>query len=219
MDTRHSKTALLAGATGLIGAQLMDALLASDYYREVRILVRRPLLKKHPRLTEIVFDFDHPDPGRVQADDVFCCLGTTMKKAGSKEAFFTVDYEYPMLIARLSRQNGARCFVIVTSMGADPESMFFYNRVKGEVEEDLREFDFERLHYVRPSLLLGHRQEKRLGEKTGEILMRILNPLMVGPLRKFRAIDSAKVARAMLALAQQPDKGVHIHFSDELQSY
>lgn len=218
-DSTFPRKALVVGATGLIGRHLVDQLLQVATYSEVRVLVRNPSGKKHAKLREIQFDFDQPKAELVQGDDVFCCLGTTMKKAGSKEAFFTVDYEYPMLIARLSQQNGAQRLLVVTAMGADPESMFFYNRVKGEIEEDLQVTGFDCLHFIRPSLLLGDRKESRLGEKIGAVVMRILDPVMVGPLKKYKAIEAAKVARAMVAIAQRPEKGVFVHSSDELQAY
>jgi uncharacterized protein YbjT (DUF2867 family) len=134
------KTALLVGATGLIGDLLARQLVESPAYERVTVLTRKPLAWQHPRLQEIPFDFDRPNSMLVRADDIFCCLGTTMKKAGSKEAFRKVDYQYPLDIARLGRQSGARQFAVVTAMGADTGSMFYYNRVKGEIERDLGMF-------------------------------------------------------------------------------
>lgn len=199
---------------------MVELLLDSEHYAEVRILVRKSSgLGTHPKLVEVQYHFDHPDAAQVVGDDVFCCLGTTMKKAGSKEAFYAVDHEYPLQIARFARQNGAERYLIVTSMGADPKSAFFYNRVKGEVERDLRPLGFAALHIFRPSLLLGNRGERRLGEKIGETVMRFFDPMMIGPLRKYRAIDSGKVARAMLACAGQEQAGVFVHESGELQAY
>jgi uncharacterized protein YbjT (DUF2867 family) len=219
MEQTISKTALIVGATGLIGNQLLDLILGNENYEEVRVLVRKPLGRQHPRLVEIVYDFDKPTKEAVTAADIFCCLGTTMKKAGSKEAFFTVDHEYPMQIARLSLENGAKRYLIVTAMGADPESTFFYNRVKGEVEEDLRSLGFEAVHFFRPTLLLGNRNDKRSGETISEAVMRFFDPVLIGPLKKYRSIESSKVAKAMLALAQKSQKGIFIHESTELESY
>lgn len=219
MESTIPRRALVVGATGLVGQHLVDQLLKVANYSEVRVLVRNPLGKKHPKLREIQFNFQQPEAELVQGDDVFCCLGTTMKKAGSKEAFHTVDYEYPLLVARLAHQNGAQCFLIVTAMGADPKSFFYYNQVKGEVEEDLKKTGFDCLHFIRPSLLLGKRNEMRMGEKVGEVVMKILDPVMVGPLKKYKAIEAARVAKAMVALAQRPAKGVFVHPSDELQAY
>ncbi|GHB60847.1 oxidoreductase [Persicitalea jodogahamensis] len=224
MNVLQKKSALVAGATGLIGKQLVDELLQSDSYAEVRVLVRGPIDIQHPKLTKVHFDFDHPDTSLIRGDDVFCCIGTTMKKAGSKEAFIKVDHDYPLQIARAAIQNGSDQFLIVTAMGADPDSSFFYNRVKGNVEEDLKKVGFSALHIFRPSLLLGNREEKRVGEKIGEVLMNIFGPLMVGPLKKYRAIDSAKVAKAMVVAAQDPivdqvPQGAFVHESEKMQRF
>lgn len=224
MILQSHRTALVVGATGLIGHQLVNQLLQSDLYSEVRVLVRKSMEKQHPKLVEILYDFSQPDASLVQGNDVFCCLGTTMKRAGSKQAFTRVDHDFPLQIARAAKQNGAAQYLIVTAMGADPGSTFFYNRVKGNVEEDLRAIGFGALHIFRPSLLLGSRDEKRLGEKIGEAVMRVFDPLMVGPLKKYRAIDSAKVAKAMLVAAQDPlseqvPHGVFVHESDQMQRF
>lgn len=219
MESNTHKKALVIGATGLIGSQLVELLLNSDHYKEVRVLVRKSLNKPHPKLVEVLYNFAQPDATQVIGDDVFCCLGTTMKQAGSKEAFYAVDYEYPVQTARFARQNGAKQYLIVSSMGADPKSAIFYNRVKGEVEDTLRSVGFDSLHIFHPSLLLGNREEQRMGEKIGETVMRFFKPLLVGPLQKYRAIDSVKVARAMLACARQEQAGIFVHESDQLQAY
>ncbi len=219
MQNLTEKTALLVGASGLIGSQLLKKLLDSPYYKSVIVLARKPLGLMHPKLQEYIFDFENPDASMVHGNDVFCCLGTTIKKAGSKEAFQKVDLVYPIQIARLAKNNGAEKFLIVTAMGANSNSSIFYNQVKGKVEQELREIEYPTLHIFRPSLLLGERTERRVGERIGAIFSNILNPFMVGSLRKFRAIDSGKVAAAMIANAKETKKGVFIHSSDELQKY
>lgn len=214
-----SRTALIIGATGLIGQQLLTKLLHSPYYDQVIALTRKPLEVKNTKLKEIIFDFDKPNPSLVVADDVFCCLGTTIKKAGSKEAFKKVDLEYPLSVASMALQNGAEKFLIVTAMGADEKSSIFYNRVKGEVEMGLENLKYDSLHIFRPSLLLGNRKESRFGEKAGEVVMTVFKPLLLGTLKKYRAIDSEKVANAMLTFAKKSEKGVFIHDSGEMQGY
>ena len=216
MTTHPTKTALVLGATGLIGDILTHRLVESSLYQTVTVLVRRPLGWQHPRLQEITFDFDTPDALPVQADDLFCCLGTTMKKAVSKGAFQKVDYQYPLDIARLGQQAGASQFSIVTSMGADGQSTFFYNRVKGEVERDLPNLQYPTLLIFRPSVLLGHRNENRLLEKIAEGAMRLFSPLIPA---KYKGIDASKVANAMLVTAQQGLVGKHVFESDALQAY
>ncbi|GAB3889601.1 oxidoreductase [Spirosoma agri] len=210
------KTALVIGATGLVGDLLTHRLVDSPLYEKVKVLVRKSLNWQHPRLQEVQFDFDHPNGLLTQADDIFCCLGTTMKKAGSKEAFRKVDYQYPMDIARLGLANGAQQFAIVTAMGADTKSTFFYNRVKGEVERDLAALNYPTLLIFRPSLLLGNRGENRLGERLAEGAMRLLSPIIPA---KYKGVDGSKVANAMLATMQQGLVGKHVFESDRLQEY
>lgn len=216
MTTPSPKTALVIGATGLIGNLLTHRLVDSSFYSNVKVLVRKSLNWQHPRLQEVVFDFDHPNGLLTQADDIFCCLGTTIKKAGSQEAFRKVDYQYPLDIARLSLASGASQFAIVTAMGAKADSSIFYNRVKGEVERDLAALNFPTLLIFRPSLLLGDRSESRLGERIGAGVMRLFAPLIPA---RYKAIDASKVANAMLETTQQGLKGKHFFESDILQKF
>ena len=217
MTVPSSKTALVVGSTGLIGNILTHQLLESSLYGEIKVLVRKSLSWQHPRLQEIKYDFDRPNGLPIQADDIFCCLGTTMKKAGSREAFQKVDYQYPMDIARQGLTNGASQFAIVTSMGADPGSTFFYNRVKGEVERDLATLDYPTLLIFRPSLLLGNRTgDNRLAERLAEGAMRLFSPLIPA---KYKGVEASKVATAMLTTAQQNHAGKHVYESDALQHF
>ncbi len=216
MTVTNYKTALVVGATGLIGDLLTHQLVDSPIYSSVKVLVRKPLSWQHTRLQEVQFDFDHPNGLITQADDIFCCLGTTIKKAGSKEAFRKVDYQYPLDIARLSLANGARQFAIVTAMGANADSSIFYNRVKGDVERDLTNLNYPTLLIFRPSLLLGNRVEQRFGERIAAGAMRLLNPLIPA---KYKGIEGAKVANAMLLTTQQSLTGKHVFESDALQAF
>lgn len=205
MTTNDLKTALIVGATGLVGNNLVRQLTDSALYGRVNVLTRRPLTWQHPSLQEINYDFDRPNSLLVQADHIFCCLGTTIRQAGSRDAFRKVDYQYPMEIAQMGRTNGASLFAIVTSMGADANSTFFYNRVKGEVERDLATLDYPALLIFRPSLLLGQRRDFRLGERVGEGFMRLLAPLIPA---KYRAVEASKVAEAMLKYVEKGESGV-----------
>ncbi|UOQ74237.1 oxidoreductase [Hymenobacter cellulosilyticus] len=150
------------------------------------------------------------------ADDVFCCLGTTMRQAGSKEAFYKVDYLYVVKLAALTAANFAAQFMVISAMGADAGSRFYYNKVKGEMEQAVRQAPFRAIHIFRPSLLLGERTEKRAGEQVGAVLLRVLNPLLLGPLRRYRAVPGAAVARAMLRAAEDDGGGIKVHLSDEI---
>ena len=216
MTTSSLKTALIVGATGLVGNILTHLLVESPAYDRVQVLTRKPLGWQHPQLQEIPFDFEHPNGLLVRADDLFCCLGTTIQKAGSKEAFRQVDYQYPLDIARLGLQNGASRLAIITSMGANASSPIFYNRVKGELERDLSALNYPTLLFFRPSLLLGNRTKKRLGEQVGGGFMRLFAPLIPA---KYKAIDAQKVANAMLTTMQQQRTGTSILESDELQAF
>jgi len=212
------KTALVAGSTGLIGSQLLALLLEDPAYTSVKALSRKPLGMDHPKLQNIVLDLsklnEHFD--QLKADDVFCCLGTTIKQAGSKEAFRKVDYEYPVELAKISKNQGATQYLIVTALGADKNSGVFYNQVKGEVEETIEQIGFQSYHIFRPSLLLGPRTEARSGEDAAKIFFKIFGFLV--PL-KYKAIESIKVARSMIHFAKQNSKGKFIHESKELQQF
>lgn len=208
-----TKTALIAGASGLVGGHLLRCLLESPAYDRVVALVRRPLSVTHPRLEQRTIDFDQLEQqaGEIRADDLFCCLGTTIKKAGSQAAFRKVDYHYPVALARLAARQGARQYLIVTAMGADPRSSIFYNRVKGEVEEAVKGLGLPAVHIFRPSLLLGERAEHRAREAIASVIAQVVNPLMVGPLRKVRAIPGQTVAEAMHNAAQKELTGTYIY--------
>lgn len=216
MTPNPLKTALLIGATGLIGDLLTRRLVESPAYERVKVLVRRSMNWQHPRLQEVLIDFDHLNGLLVQGDDIFCCLGTTIKQAGSQAAFRKVDYQYPLEIARIGLSNGARQFALISSMGADPKSAFFYNRVKGEIERDLTTLAYPTSLIFRPSLLLGDRQEARLGERIGARVMRLFSPFLPA---RYKPIEAAKVATAMLETAQQGLTGNHVFGSDQLQRF
>ncbi|QHT69789.1 oxidoreductase [Rhodocytophaga rosea] len=213
------KTALVLGATGLIGSHLLSLLLEDKRYSLVRVLVRKPLPIQHANLQQITANFDTLSAYKnsFAVDDVFCCLGTTIKKAGSQEAFYKVDATYPYEAARLAKEKEARQYLIVTAMGADKNSRIFYNRVKGEVEEKIAGLNFPAFHMLHPSLLMGERNEKRTGEQIGQAVMGTLGFLMVGPLKKYKAIEGSTVAKAMLNIANQNLSGMHIYESDQLQ--
>jgi len=211
------KTALIAGATGLIGNQLLGKLLTSDRYQSVIAITRRPLPLNHSKLNNIVADFNHLEEvlSGLKPDDIFCCLGTTMAKAGSKEKFYEVDFEYPYSLAKATYSIGAKQYLLVTALGSDKHSWIYYNRVKGTLEEAVRGTGFETIHIFRPSLLLGSRMEKRPGEDVGKFLYKIFNFAVP---EKYKAIDAEKVARAMLISASKDQQGVFIHASREMQN-
>lgn len=196
----------IAGATGLVGGALLARLLGHPEVGTATALVRRSTGRSHARLREAVIDFERLDTelnGRSVCQ-VFCCLGTTIAAAGSQAAFRRVDHDYPLALARGALRAGARKFLVVTALGADPRSRLFYNRVKGELEQELRSLGIPEVHVFRPSLLLGERAERRRGERWAEALLTPLSTLMVGPLRKYRPISASDVAAAMVRVAFPP---------------
>ena len=207
------KTALLAGATGLIGSHLLPLLLASERYSKVLVLSRRPLPQTHPKLVQVVTELDNLEAHRPKliADDVYCCLGTTLRQAGSKEAFYEVDFGYVVQLAALAASNFAAQFMVVSSLGADAESRMYYSRVKGKMEAAVRQAPFRAIHIFRPSLLLGKRATPRLGERITAALLALARPLLRGPLRPYRAVAAASVAAAMLRAAEDDGGGIRVH--------
>lgn len=218
--SQTKKTALVLGATGLIGKELVKILNENNQYEKIHLLVRRQFDLQSDICKVHIVNFDelHKYHELFQVTDVYCCLGTTIKVAKTKEAFRKVDYEYPVEAAKLAKENDAEKFLIVSAMGADTKSLFFYNRVKGEVEESLRNLHLRSLHIFRPSLLLGKREEFRLGERLAEKASVVLNKLMVGPLRPYRGIQAKKVAAAMAVIAQSNHKGDHIYPSHKIDA-
>lgn len=214
-------TALIAGATGLVGRRLLDQLVGAAGYDRVVAVTRRPLGVQHPKLVEVVADFAALDrlPEPLRGDDAFCCLGTTLRRAGSREAFRAVDHGAVLAFAWAARRGDARGFFTVSAMGADPESRFFYNRVKGETEQALGVLGFDTLGIFRPGLLLGPRAEYRFGERLGAVGLTLAAPLLVGSWRKYRAIPAARVARAMVRVATSgaATRGTVIFESDAIQ--
>jgi uncharacterized protein YbjT (DUF2867 family) len=196
-----AKTALVVGASGLVGSHCLDELLQHPDYARVETWVRRPLAREHPRLLQRQIDFELLQAQVLEADDVFCCLGTTIAVAGSREAFRRVDYSYPLALAGLAAAAGSTSFLLVSALGADAASSVFYNRVKGELERDIRKLGLRRWHFFRPSLLIGDRAEPRLGERVGLALGKVIGPLMLGRLAKYRPVEAAVVARAMVRVA------------------
>jgi uncharacterized protein YbjT (DUF2867 family) len=209
------KTALLLGATGLVGSHLLEQLLHDPRYGAVVALVRRPLDRQHPKLRQEIIDFDQPDPTKIAGDDLFCALGTTLRKAGSKEAQYRIDCTYPYEIGRIARANGVRQYLLVSSVGADAHSSNFYLKTKGDLEEKIRALGFDAFVSARPSFLLGARNEFRLGERIGIALATAFAFLIP---KKYRGIPADQVAAALIKLANAGRSGAHFVESDRLQT-
>ncbi|MBY0426274.1 MAG: oxidoreductase [Cytophagales bacterium] len=219
MKKKMSKSALLIGASGLVGNYCLNFLLENPAYEKVTVITRRTLPIQHSKLVQVIVDFDHLNKysSQLVGEAVFCCLGTTIKVAGSKDNFFKVDYTYVLESAKLAIVNGAKEFYLVSSMGADATSMIFYSKVKGQIENALKNLGYASLYIFRPSLLLGDRTEHRAGEKLGIALYNLLKPIFVGPLKKYRGIEAKQVAFAMVKQSTQPQNGIFTLESDMIQ--
>lgn len=212
------KTALIAGSTGLVGSNLLTILLHDTRYDKVIALTRKPLGITHSKLTEVITDFatlaDHK--AELQCDDVFCCLGTTMAKARSKEKFYQVDFEYPVKLGEVAKASGAAKYLLVSALGADPTSSIYYNKVKGETEAAITKLGYSALHIFRPSLLLGERNESRAGEEAAKTFYRLFGFLVP---KKYKGIQASTVAKAMIHFAHDDAHGTFIHESHEMQKF
>ncbi|MBP2000331.1 uncharacterized protein YbjT (DUF2867 family) [Paenibacillus shirakamiensis] len=214
----HCKIALVAGASGMVGREVVQMLLDQPSYTKVRVLVRAPLGIVHPKLEQIIVSFEQLEQytAQFQVDEVYCCLGTTIKTAGSQEAFRRVDYDYPKAIAEMASKQHVGKFFVISAVGADPTSKIFYSRVKGEMEQALEGIKFNSLHIFRPSLLLAHRTEFRLGERIASLLSPLYSPLMMGPLSKYKPIRVQDVAGSMVRAAQSSRIGTSIYEGNPL---
>ena len=216
------KTAVIAGASGLVGKQVMFKLLESPLYTRVVALVRKKMPLRHEKLMQLEIEYDRLQDYKYQifGDDFFCCLGTTIKQAGSKEAFYKVDFSYCYELAKIASANHAHHFLLVSAVGADANSHIFYSRVKGELEEAVARLDFPHFEVFRPSFLMGNRLQTRLGEQVGIKLAKAISPLMVGNLNKYRPIEASQVANAMVVAAQEDsDKKVKTYTFAEMMSH
>ncbi len=210
------KTAIIIGATGLVGSTLVEQILENSAYSKVVLLLRKPLNISHSKLIQEIMDFDKLDATKIMGDDLFCAMGTTLAKAGSKEAQYKIDCTYPYEIGKIAKANGVKQYILVSAVGANFESSNFYLRTKGDLEKKIESLGFQNFVSLRPSMLLGDRGEFRFGEKIGTILSNILSQLLFGSLRKYHGIHAADVARAMQRFANQGLNGVKYAEYDEI---
>jgi len=216
-----TRTALVAGASGLVGGQVLRLLLEDPAYSRVTVLARRELPLSHKKLEQRIASFDRlaqiADFPRVH--DVFCCLGTTMKQAGSPDAFRKVDFTYVVELARVAVRHRASQFLVVTAVGADRQSRILYSRVKGEAEEALRRLQFEGLQIFRPSLIVGARAQSRPTERVAWLFSLLVAWALVGPLSRYRPLKATAVARAMVRVAREAPRGTHVYESKEIRRH
>lgn len=215
-----TKTAIIAGATGLVGGHLINQLLVDNNYSHIRSVGRKSSGITHPKLEEIIVSLDDLDSVKdsLRGEVIFCCLGTTMAKAGSREAFEKVDYEYPLKLAMLTKQNNSSHYVLVSAMGAKKNSLFYYNRIKGQTEEAIGNVNFEFYTIIRPSMILGERKEKRVFEELAKYLTKVMKPILIGPFKKLGGVEAKKIAESMRAAALLTDQKERIIYSNQIGS-
>jgi len=212
--------AIIAGATGLIGSNLLNILLTQPEYDEVLILVRNKTGIKNEKLTELVTDFDKLDDyaDKITGHAIFCCLGTTQKQTPDLKIYRKIDHDYPVKLAQLAKQNGVDQYHFVSSLGANTKSSTFYLKLKGETEENIKQVGVKSLHIYQPSLLTGDRKEYRgLMEKIATGVMKAIGPLLIGSLKKYRSIPAQTVAMAMFKQSIKNEEGVFTHPSDHIK--
>lgn len=214
------KTAIILGSTGLTGGFLLNLLLADSRYSEIRLFNRNPISKEHPKIKEFIVDLltSESYASEFRGHEVFCCIGTTAAKTKDKQRYKSIDYGIPVSAAHLSKVNEILTFVVISSMGANSASSIFYNRIKGEMERDVMNQNVSKTFILQPSLIGGHRKERRIGEYLGKLFMRALDPLLVGSLKKYRIIHPETIAKAMISLvnSNQPSG---VYTSDELKNW
>ncbi|KEQ29504.1 hypothetical protein N180_03855 [Pedobacter antarcticus 4BY] len=213
------KTAIIMGATGSVGTALVRLLLDDPRYSTVLVLLRREMPLSHPKLKQLLISFDKIKDyaDQIKGDTVFCCIGTTAAQTPDKNEYRKIDFKYPLDLAWIAQENGATSYHLVSAMGADVTSKVFYSKTKGQLEEELKKIPYESIHIYRPSLLDAKRQQYRFAEDLLNRIMRVVNPLLVGGLKKYRSIKAECVATAMLRYSLEQKKGIFTHKSDQIQ--
>lgn len=211
------KTAIILGATGLTGGHVLNQLLDHPNYDKIKIFTRKATGVSHPKVEEYLVDLLNLSAVKSDftGDEVYVCIGTTKKKTADLERYKDIDYGIPVAAAKLCKENNIPVIAVVSAIGADPESSMFYSRFKGEMERDVKAQRVERTYILRPSFIGGDRQETRIGERIGLFIFKLINPLMIGGLKKYAIVDSSKIAAKMIALANTNQSSVTIE-SDKI---
>jgi uncharacterized protein YbjT (DUF2867 family) len=217
LQESKGRIAWLAGATGLVGGFVLKRLIDSGRYATLVVLTRRTVDAEDPKIDQRIVNFDQLAAMDLPAaDDVFCALGTTIKKAGSQEAFRHVDLDFPLALAKKALARNAKQFLLVSSVGANAKSRNFYLRTKGELEDAVSALPFKAVNIFRPSMLVGPREERRPAERAGIVFMKLVSPMLVGSLRKFRSIQAEDVARAMVSAGAMEGSGKTVYEYDQM---
>lgn len=211
--------AVIVGASGLIGRNLVNTLLLTHDYSEVTSISRKKLPVHSSKLNQVIADFDDLESYEqyITGHALFCCLGSTRNKTPDKKEYYKIDHDHPVKLAEIAKKNGVEQYHLVSSIGADATSSNFYLKMKGETEEDIKKVGLKALCIYRPSILVGERTESRQMERLAIKFMLLISPLLVGPLRKYRAIHAKVVAKAMYKTSLKPREGVYIYSSDRIK--
>ncbi|MCD4769341.1 MAG: NAD(P)H-binding protein [Bacteroidales bacterium] len=215
----NNRTVVVFGATGLVGSYLLEELVKNIKYSAIKVFTRKTLTIEHIKIIEHIVDIENIDSYKdeIRGNDLFICLGTTYRKAGSVKRVEEIDRDLPFAIGEMSLKKGIERIAVVSAVGANKKSRSYYNRIKGEMEQKIIDLGFTRTVIVRPSLLLGKREEFRLMESTGKLFMKLLSFVLTGRLKKYRAVHGRNVASAMIrALGESSDK--IFYESDELKA-
>lgn len=211
--------AILVGASGLVGSELLSELIASSHISNILLISRKHLSIDNPNVRQLILNFDHFEEhlNEIEGDILFSCIGTTKSKTPDASNYRKIDYEYPLSLARLALKKGILQFHLVSSIGADASSGTFYLKLKGELENELKKSGLPSLHIYQPSFLTGKRSEMRLSDKIISPIMRLMNPILTGPLKKYRSISAKTVAKAMLNQSLKDLKGTFTYSSLQIE--
>lgn len=200
----NQKTAIVLGGTGLTGSLLITRLIADDRYKTIKLISRKTTGNTSPKIKEIIGDLLQLEHFKndFTADVVFCCIGTTSSKTKDRAVYKAIDFGIPFVASKLAKENKIPTFIVVSAMGANSKSKIFYNRTKGEMELAVTDQDIPNTYVLRPSLILGDRNERRIGESIGAFIMKLTNIFLLGSLKKYRAIEADCIAAAMINLAE-----------------
>lgn len=216
------QTAVVIGATGLIGGHVVEELLADEHFDKVVVLVRKEYALQHPRLIVRIVDFNNPADYKNKlgtGNAIFSCIGTTQKKVnGDRDAYKKIDFDIPVTAAKFGKEAGFDTFLLVSAVGANAKSSNFYLRLKGEVDEAVSSFGINAVHIFRPSMLLGKRGEYRFGEKLMQAVMKGIDFMFIRSMRKYKSIQATTVAKAMVAAAKNSQPGDHVYQYDEMMA-
>ena len=218
----NQKIAVIIGASGMVGSQVLEQLLDDENFKLVRSLVRKIAEVSHPKLQQEIVNFNNSMDFRQKFGEgnvIFCCVGTTQKKVkGDKEEYRKVDFDIPVNAAKFGNENGFQQYFLVSSVGADSKSSNFYLKLKGESEDAIKDIPYQTIGFFHPSILLGSRNESRPGEKAIQNLMKFFSRLLIGSFKKYRAIDAHDVAKAMIKASKKEKPGVHWYKFDEMMN-